>query len=68
LVVIKKDKEADFWIRITKDKKTQTNIVFDWDKYVDADEEAEEGKYFKIITFNQNYLGNKGLDGGWDPS
>ncbi|CAM9276299.1 unnamed protein product [Phaeothamnion confervicola] len=38
--VIKKDKDADFWERLLKDKKLEkTNVSVDWDKYVDEDEE-----------------------------
>ena len=32
----KKDKEAEFWPRLLKDKvKEKTNITIDWDRYVD---------------------------------
>lgn len=54
-VLVKKDKSASYWKRLTIEEKKNQNIAVDWTKYIDEDEEDEEG--------------NKGLGGGdWDPS
>lgn len=54
-ILAKKGHEGKYWPRLIKDTKKQQNIHVDWDKYVDEDDEAEEGQ--------------KGLGGGqWDPS
>ena len=49
----KKDKDAEYWPRITKEKVKNSKITTDWGKWVEEDEEEEEG--------------NKGMD-GFDPS
>jgi hypothetical protein len=37
--IMKKDKDADFWPRLLKDKTLEkTNVKLDWDRYVDEDE------------------------------
>jgi prostaglandin-E synthase len=51
----KKDKDAEFWPRLLKDKNLEkTNVKIDWDRYIDEDE--AEGKDFDM----------SGLDGGMD--
>ena len=52
-VLEKKDKDAAFWPRLTKEKVKNQYIQIDWSKWVDEDEEEEEP--------------DKGL-GGFDPS
>lgn len=52
-VLEKKDQDAPFWARLLKTKEKNQYIQVDWSKWVDEDEEPEEG--------------NKGL-GGFDPS
>ncbi len=51
--ILEKKEAGPYWKRLTKEEKKFQNITFDWDKYVDEDEEEEEGR--------------KGLD-GFDPS
>lgn len=54
-MLVKKDKSTTYWKRLTLEDKKNQNISVDWSKYIDEDEEDEEG--------------NKGLGGGdWDPS
>ncbi|TMW67148.1 hypothetical protein Poli38472_012264 [Pythium oligandrum] len=44
--IIKKDKEDEFWPRLLTDKlKEKTNVHVDWSKYVDEDEEEEQGGF-----------------------
>ena len=52
-VLEKKDQDTAFWPRLTKEKVKNQYIQIDWSKWVDEDEEEEEG--------------DKGL-GGFDPS
>lgn len=52
--MIKKNKDSEYWPRLTKDKAKNPHIQIDWSKWVDEDEEDEES--------------NKGLGGDWDPS
>lgn len=54
IILFKKNTDAGFWKRLTKDDKKNNFIVVDWSKYVDEDEEEEEGQ--------------KGLGQDWDPS
>jgi len=49
----KKDEDAEYWPRITKEKVKNSKITTDWSLWVDEDEEGEEGE--------------KGMD-GFDPS
>lgn len=51
--IAKKDCDAEYWPRITKEKVKNAKITTDWSKWVDEDEEADEG--------------DKGMD-GFDPS
>ena len=51
--IAKKDAEAEYWPRITKEKVKNSKITTDWSKWVDEDVEADEG--------------DKGMD-GFDPS
>ncbi|RHY61630.1 hypothetical protein DYB26_005144 [Aphanomyces astaci] len=44
--VLKKDKDADFWPHLLKDKHLEkTNVKVDWNKYVDEDEEGEDSGF-----------------------
>lgn len=44
--IVKKDKESEFWPRLLADKlKEKTNVHVDWSKYVDEDEEEEQGGF-----------------------
>ena len=43
IILVKQDKECGFWKRLTKEEKKNNFIKVDWNKYVDEDEEAEEG-------------------------
>lgn len=44
--IVKKDKEAEFWPRLLADKLLEkTNVHVDWSKYVDEDEEEEQGGF-----------------------
>jgi hypothetical protein len=37
--IVKKDKEADWWPRLLKDKSKEKNqVAIDWSRYVDEDE------------------------------
>jgi len=49
-----KKEEGPYWKRLLKEDKKHNHITVDWSKYVDEDEEEEEGQ--------------KGLGGDWDPS
>ena len=42
LVLFKKDKEEEYWPRITKEKIKNQHIQVDWSKWVDEDEEDEK--------------------------
>ena len=53
LTLSKKDKDAEHWPRITKEKIKNSLIKVDWDRWVEEDEEDEEG--------------SKGMD-NFDPS
>lgn len=54
-IIEKKNQDAKYWPRLLKENKKLQNVHVDWDKYVDEDDEAEEG--------------SKGLGGQqWDPS
>ena len=39
--IVKTNPDADYWIRLTKDKVKNTHIQIDWSKWVDEDEEDE---------------------------
>jgi hypothetical protein len=53
-VLVKKNPDAPYWIRLTKETGKHNHITFDWERYIDSDEEGEEG--------------DKGLGKDWDPS
>ena len=59
--ILKKDKEEDeFWPRLLKDKALEKNQVkIDWDRYVDEDEEEEQGGFDM-----SNLAGGSGMGGG----
>ena len=38
---MKKNKEENFWPRLTKEDKKFQHITLDWNRYVDEDEEEE---------------------------
>lgn len=39
--IMKKDKDAEYWPRLLKDKaQEKTNVKLDWSRYVDEDDEA----------------------------
>ena len=58
--ILKKDKEEDeFWPRLLKDKGLEKNQVkIDWDRYVDEDEEDEQGGFDM-----SNLAGGSGMGG-----
>jgi len=59
----KDDDEEAFWPRLLKDKALEKNQVkIDWDRYVDEDEEAEEGGFDM-----SNLQGGMGMGGGGMP-
>ena len=37
----KKDKDQEYWPRLTKEKVRNTRITVDWDRWLDEDEEGE---------------------------
>jgi len=41
ITIAKKDTEAEYWPRITKEKVKNSRITVDWNKWVDEDEEGE---------------------------
>lgn len=44
--IVKKDKEGDFWPRLLADKLLEkTNVTVDWAKFVDEDDEEEQGGF-----------------------
>uniref|UniRef100_K3XC04 CS domain-containing protein n=1 Tax=Globisporangium ultimum (strain ATCC 200006 / CBS 805.95 / DAOM BR144) TaxID=431595 RepID=K3XC04_GLOUD len=44
--IVKKDADAEFWPRLLSDKHLEkTNVTVDWSKYVDEDEEEEQGGF-----------------------
>jgi hypothetical protein len=44
--VMKKNKEEEFWPRLLEDKHLEKNqVTVDWSRYVDEDEEDEEGGF-----------------------
>jgi prostaglandin-E synthase len=62
--ILKKDKEEEeFWPRLLKDKALEKNQVkIDWDRFVDEDEEEEEGGFDM-----SNMQGGNGMGGGGGP-
>jgi len=62
--ILKKDKEEEeFWPRLLKDKALEKNQVkIDWDRYVDEDEEEEQGGFDM-----SNLAGGMGMGGGGMP-
>ena len=42
LNIVKKDQEAEYWPRITKEKVKNPHIHIDWTRWVDEDDEGEE--------------------------
>jgi hypothetical protein len=44
LNIVKKNQDADFWPRITKEKVKNQFIVIDWAKWIDEDDEGEPEK------------------------
>jgi hypothetical protein len=58
--VMKKNKEEEFWPRLLEDKHLEKNqVTVDWSRYVDEDEEDEEG------GFDTSALeGGMGMGGG----
>ena len=57
-------KEADSWSRITKEKTKNARINIDWNRWVDSDDEEEEGDKGVNKDFDpsmmQNFGGNQG--------
>lgn len=44
--IMKKDKDAEYWPRLLKDKAKEKNqVAIDWTRYVDEDEEKEKGGF-----------------------
>ena len=43
IILVKADIGEGFWKRLTQDDKKNNFIKLDWNKYVDEDEEEEEG-------------------------
>mgnify|MGYP006086498835 CR=1 FL=1 len=62
-----KKKEAESWTRITKEKTKNARINIDWNKWVDSDDEEEEGDKGMNKDFDpsqmQNFGGNQGNQG-----
>jgi prostaglandin-E synthase len=52
--IIKKNPDAEYWTRLTKDKTKNPHVQIDWGKWVDEDDEEVET--------------DKGLSNDWDPS
>lgn len=45
-IVKAEDEDSEFWPRLLKDKLLEKNQVkIDWDRYVDEDDEEEEGGF-----------------------
>ncbi|DBA00950.1 TPA: hypothetical protein N0F65_006150 [Lagenidium giganteum] len=45
-LILKKDKDTEFWPRLLADKHLEkTNVHVDWNRYVDEDEEEEQGGF-----------------------
>ena len=42
-IIAKANKDASYWTRLTKENHKFSNILVDWEKYVDEDEEQNEG-------------------------
>ena len=50
----KKDSDKPYWKRLVKEEGKNNFVTVDWAKYVDEDEEQEDGM--------------KGIGNDWDPS
>jgi hypothetical protein len=61
--ITKKDKDADFWPRITKVKAKYPYIAIDWGKWVDDEDEEEEAP---AGDYDFGNLGGLGGFGGGD--
>eukprot|EP00814_Leptocylindrus_danicus_P011729 CAMPEP_0116028138 /NCGR_PEP_ID=MMETSP0321-20121206/15187_1 /TAXON_ID=163516 /ORGANISM="Leptocylindrus danicus var. danicus, Strain B650" /LENGTH=211 /DNA_ID=CAMNT_0003501909 /DNA_START=78 /DNA_END=713 /DNA_ORIENTATION=- len=62
--VVKKDQEDEFWPRLLKDKAKEKNQVkIDWDRYVDEDEEEEEGGFDMSAMEGGMGMGGAGMGG-----
>lgn len=44
IVLAKKNPNAKYWPRLTKEGGKHNNVVVDWERYIDSDEEGEEGQ------------------------
>lgn len=42
-MLAKKDKEASYWPRLIKETGKNNYITVDWNKYIDEDDEKDEG-------------------------
>ena len=63
LNIVKADKDAEYWPRLTKDKVKNAHIQADWAKWVDEDEEQEAkplGEDWNEDNMNNFNMGGQG--------
>ena len=66
LVLFKKEKEEEYWPRITKEKIKNPHIQIDWSKWIDEDE--EDAKNANEEEFNPNMMNNFDMGGEMEGS
>jgi prostaglandin-E synthase len=57
---VKKDAEKEYWPRLTHEKVKNTHIQSDWSKWVDEDDEEEEGQKGISEDWDANNMNNFG--------
>ena len=55
MILYKKDTSAEYWPRLTEEKKNNY-IAIDWSKYVDEDDETAEGIINLFLIFCKSFL------------
>merc|ERR1712183_1159499 len=61
--IVKKDAEAEYWPRLTKEKTKNARIQTDWSKWVDEDEEGNKGMDGFDPSQMQGFGGGGGMSG-----
>lgn len=62
--IVKKNQDKEYWPRLQSDKAKNPHILFDWAKWVDEDEEAEEESKGMSQDWDPNNMNNFNMGGG----
>ena len=60
IVISKKDKEQEYWPRLTEDKSKNAKIQIDWTKYIDEDDEGAEPEKVPGADWDPNMMNQFG--------